>query len=218
MVYTFAGVSLDTGARQLIRDGTPIHLTRKAFDLLQLLVQRRPAVISKEEIHRCLWPDTFVSESSVQSLISEIRRAVDQDRDGSEVRTVHGVGYAFSGEVVEIAERSLAVGVPRAWLLADAWRIALYDGVNVVGRGSDDVIVIDAPGISRRHARITVGAAAVIEDLDSKNGTWVRDVRVTSAVTLVDGDSVRLGSLLFTFRLSQGVDSTDTQASSRTAS
>ena len=59
--------------------------------------------------------------------------------------------------------------------------------------------------VSRRHARIKIDAkGAVIEDLKSKNGTYVNDRRVSGPTPVTDGDQVRIGSLLFTFRLSQG--------------
>ena len=214
MIYKFADVQIDTAARQATRDEVVAHLTRKAFDLLVLLIEQRPNVVPKEEIHARLWPDTFVSESSVQALISEIRQALD-DGSRSIIRTVHGVGYAFGTDVTEAAKETQA-RVTRAWLLADTWRVPLYDGDNVLGRGSDDVIPIDVSGMSRRHARISVGQRVTIEDLGSKNGTWLQDQRVTAAVPLTDGDHVRLGSVLFTFRLAHGVDSTDTQAVERT--
>jgi len=211
MIYRFGPITLDLPARQVTRAGAYVHLTRKAFELLHLLVQHRPAVVSKEDIHRHLWPTTFVSESSLQALVSEIRQALDEESQPSWIRTAHGVGYAFNGDVDEA--RARAGGNTRAWLLADSWRVALNEGENVIGRGSDDVVVIDAPGISRRHARIVLSEGAVIEDLSSKNGTWVRDQRVTTPTALNDGDPVRLGSLLLTFRFAHAVDSTDTQAS-----
>jgi DNA-binding winged helix-turn-helix (wHTH) protein len=214
MIYRFGDVRIDTAARQATRDDATAHLTRKAFDLLVLLIEQRPNVVAKESIHARLWPDTFVSESSVQALISEIRQAF-ADGSRSIIRTVHGVGYAFGPDVTEVAAE-----VPgrraRAWLLADTWRVALYDGDNVLGRGSDDVIPIDVPGISRRHACIAVGERATIEDLGSKNGTWLHDQRVTASTPLTDGDQVRLGSVLFTFRRARGVATTDTQAVGRT--
>jgi DNA-binding winged helix-turn-helix (wHTH) protein len=212
MIYRFGPITLDTPARQVSRAGARVHLTRKAFELLHLLVQHRPAVVTKEDIHRHLWPTTFVSESSLQALVSEIRQALDERSAPSWIRTAHGVGYALNGDVVEAPAGAGPGGNTRAWLLADSWRVALREGENVIGRG-DDVVMIDAAGISRRHARIIVSDGAVIEDLSSKNGTWVRDQRVTAPTALHEGDPVRLGSLLFTFRFAHVVDSTDTQGS-----
>ena len=210
MIYRFSDVQIDDAARQVARNGGLKHLTRKAFDLLMLLIEQRPKVVTKQEIHARLWPQTFVSESSVQALISEIRQALDDDSHHV-IRTAHGVGYAFAADISEVADATKTRSA-RAWLLADTWRVPLYDGDNVLGRGSEDVTAIDAPGISRRHARITVAERITIDDLGSKNGTWVGDERVAVPTPMTDGDHVRLGSTLFTFRLARDVDSTDTQA------
>ena len=208
MTYEFGTIRVDVAARQVWDGATGVHLTRKAFELLTLLLENGPSVVSKEQIHARLWPDTFVSESSIQALVSEIRQAIDRDdQRASWVRTVHGVGYAFSGEA---ALKKPATGETRAWLVAEAWRVPLHEGDNVLGRSGDDVIAIDASTISRRHARITVGATNWVEDLGSKNGTWVGDRRVSERTPLSDGERVRLGSLLFTFRAVRGDDSTDT--------
>ena len=210
MIYRFGDVQIDAAARQVSRHGELAHLTRKAFDLLVLLIEQRPNVVTKQEIHTRLWPQTFVSESSVQALVSEIRQALDHESHRV-IRTVHGVGYALAANISCDAEATKA-RYARAWLLADARRVPLYDGDNVLGRGSDEVVAIEEPGISRRHARITVAEGVTIEDLGSKNGTWVGDERVAEPTSLNDGDHVRLGSALFTFRLARDVDSTDTQA------
>ncbi len=70
---------------------------------------------------------------------------------------------------------------------------------------------IDAPGVSRYHARIVVAAGqAAVEDLGSKNGTYVRDRRVDAPLTLGDGDQIRLGSVVVTFRIPPVTGSTET--------
>ena len=90
---------------------------------------------------------------------------------------------------------------PAAWLLGASIRVALRAGENIVGRGIGDGIEIEAPTISRRHARIIVGESITLEDLGSKNGTWLKDERLTAPHALADGDIVKLGSATFTFRL-----------------
>ena len=68
--------------------------------------------------------------------------------------------------------------------------------------------------MSRRHARLIVDVnGALLEDLGSKNGTFVNDRRVAGPMPIVDGDQVRIGSLLFTFRIAQGTETTETQSS-----
>ena len=215
MVVEFADVRVDTAARKVWRASKELHLTRKGFDLLAYLLETQPNVLLKEQIHSRLWPTTFVTESSVQALISEIRHAIGDDgHKQALLRTVHGVGYAFQGPVTVIREAPASPVPVRAWLVAEDTKVPLRAGENVLGRGGDDVTEIDSGSISRRHARVVIGDGAWVEDLGSKNGTWVRDVRVTDRAPLVEGDLLRLGSMLFTFRYSRGVDSTDTVSNS----
>ena len=77
MTYAFGSVRVDADARVISRTAGAVHLTRKGFDLLLLLLENRPNAVSKEEIYTRVWPDTFVSEASLQFLIHEIRRAID---------------------------------------------------------------------------------------------------------------------------------------------
>jgi DNA-binding winged helix-turn-helix (wHTH) protein len=214
--YTFGSVSVDTDARSSSRREGPIHLTRKAFDLLLLLLECRPNAVSKEQIYARLWPDTYVAESSLQTLIHEIRQAIDdRESERSWVRTVHGIGYSFAGPVAlsEGAAPSSVSARAAAWLVGESTRVALRSGENIVGRGvedEDDVIAIDAPTVSRRHARITIAETVTLEDLGSKNGTWLKGQRLTTPRVLVDGEVVRLGSATFTFRLNPQTPSTET--------
>lgn len=71
---------------------------------------------------------------------------------------------------------------------------------------------IDAPGVSRHHARILLEPArAALEDLGSKNGTYVGERRITKPASLADGDQIRLGSVVVTFRIPQsGATGTET--------
>jgi pSer/pThr/pTyr-binding forkhead associated (FHA) protein len=79
--------------------------------------------------------------------------------------------------------------------------IALEEGENLLGRDPLSVACIDVASVSRHHARITVtGDQATIEDLDSKNGTYVRDRKLRGATPLADGDALRLGSVPLIFR------------------
>jgi pSer/pThr/pTyr-binding forkhead associated (FHA) protein len=103
----------------------------------------------------------------------------------------------------------------RYWLFWESRQIALSEGDNLVGRAPDAAIWIDAPGVSRHHARIRIdGAQATVEDLGSKNGTFVGDRQVTTPTRLNDGDRVRFGSLLLTFRMARPADATRTESTS----
>ncbi|HUR79239.1 MAG TPA: winged helix-turn-helix domain-containing protein [Thermoanaerobaculia bacterium] len=107
MRLLFGDCSFDSGARTLQRGVENVRLSGKAFQLLELLLAARPNPIAKEELFAKLWPDTFVSEANLASLVKEIRAAIDDDaRAPKFVRTVHRFGYAFSGPVTETPERN----------------------------------------------------------------------------------------------------------------
>ena len=72
----------------------------------------------------------------------------------------------------------------------------------MLGRDPDVAVRIDAPGVSRHHARILAqGGHFTLEDLGSKNGTYLRDARLASPAELADGDELRLGQTLVVFRV-----------------
>ena len=76
----FDNLTFDSQSRQLWSDRTELRLSPKAFELLALLIERRPDAVSKAEIRERLWPGTFVSDSSLPSLVSEIREAIGDHR------------------------------------------------------------------------------------------------------------------------------------------
>ena len=215
-MLTFRDLTFDAAGRRVLRGGQEVRLTRKAFDLIALLVERRPDAISKDDIHARLWPDTFVAEITLHSLVSEIRRAIGDDANQPQfIRTVHGFGYAFIGEA-DKTPLAPATGRRRVrgWLIWEKERLQVLDGENLFGRGDADVVELPSTTVSRRHARISFDEEPWIEDLGSKNGTFVGDRQVTSRVRLNDGDRVRLGSFLLTFRVAQPPDATSTQSTS----
>jgi TolB-like protein/DNA-binding winged helix-turn-helix (wHTH) protein/Flp pilus assembly protein TadD len=92
----------------------PIRLTPKAFDLLGALLETRPRALSKTEIRDRLWPQTFVTEATLASVVSELRAALADDaKDPRFVRTVHGHGYAFAGTATDDAEAEAVPPAPR---------------------------------------------------------------------------------------------------------
>jgi DNA-binding winged helix-turn-helix (wHTH) protein len=82
----FGEVRFDDEARQLSKHEHPVHLSGKAYELLRLLLERRPAALSKAELQEHLWPDTFVSEANLPTLVTEIRDAIDDDAVAQFVR------------------------------------------------------------------------------------------------------------------------------------
>jgi DNA-binding winged helix-turn-helix (wHTH) protein len=213
VAYRFGGFTLDPDTRQLLLDGDEVHMSPKAFDLLSMLVGNRTRAVSKAELQQRLWPSTFVEETNVATLVAEIRRALrDSAATPRFVRTVYGFGYRFVGEVTEYPSASrFDSSRTKLWLVGDRGQIPLLEGANVIGRADDAAIKIDAPGISRHHARIVVaGSEAAVEDLASKNGTELNGVRITSPCRLADGDEIRLGTVGLRFRVASPTTPTAT--------
>jgi DNA-binding winged helix-turn-helix (wHTH) protein len=208
----FGDLTFDSDTRQLLRGAVEVRLSPKAFELLKALIDNRPRALSKNELHQCLWPGTFVSEANLPSLVAEARDALgDQARQPRFIRTLHGFGYAFCGAgATADSSRPAPESASFCWLIRDGRRLPLQPGENVLGRDEDGV-QIDSSTVSRRHARIVVsGAQAVLDDLGSKNGTFVGGAPVSTAVHLKDGDEIQTGSVVLRFRMGVPKGSTAT--------
>ena len=203
MRLDLGSLTLDSDRHLLLRGDDPVHLSTKAFQLLSLLVENRPRAMSKDELQRALWPDTFVSDTSLTTLVNEIRTQLDDSaREHRLIRTVHGFGYAFEGA----ARPAPPSGCRLVWGERD---LPLEEGENILGRDSAARCSIPDASLSRRHARITVRAGtATLEDLESKNGTFVGETRVAKPTVLEDGDQVRMGLVHMVFRAAPGTLST----------
>jgi DNA-binding winged helix-turn-helix (wHTH) protein len=213
MRVAFGDCAVDSETREVFRKEKPVHLSPKAFRLLELLLEGRPRAFSKAEIHQVIWPEAFVSEATLASLIAEIRAAIGEDgKDARYIRTVHGFGYSFAGAASD-TPREPAGGSESCWRLVwNEREIPLREGETIIGRDHLAGIRIPSESISRRHARIVVArTSATVEDLGSKNGTWLRGERIGERKTLKDLDSVRLGSVTVTLRIVSGDGSTATE-------
>jgi DNA-binding winged helix-turn-helix (wHTH) protein len=214
MHVRFGPLVLDSESRELLRDGHRVPLSPKAFDLLSILVASRPKAISKGELQERLWPATFVVEKNLANLVSEIRNAIGDDpSDPRFVRTVPRFGYAFleSVHTTETREPVVRGGVTFriSWV---SGRVTLREGENVLGRDPNVEIYLDASGVSRRHALIKIAAArATIEDLGSKNGTFVGGQRIDGIRSISDGDVITVASVKLTLRALQAPTSTETE-------
>lgn len=203
MAFRFGSFTFDARLRQLARGGEPIDLTPKAFALLQALIEARPEPLSREAIYDLLWPNTFVEPGNLHNLISELRTALD-DEQHEVIRTIHKFGYAFTaaGAVEDLPRLAVVVGDQE---------IPLREGENTIGRDPVDTIVLNTAEVSRRHARILVTATgAFVEDLGSKNGTFLRGERISGRAPLHAGDVIVIGTLMLRVRELEPLPSTHT--------
>jgi hypothetical protein len=191
-----------------------VHCSPKALDTLITLIDNRPRAMSKTELLKQVWPDVNVSEVSLARVVSELRQALGDDRTGRVIRTVHSYGYAFAAVVGGDASVQKPGTLRRhlaGWLVSGTRSLPLYEGEQIVGREPGLDVCLDSPKVSRRHARITIrGGRTWLEDLGSKNGSFVRNVRIDAPTELVDGVQVRFGLFAFEFRLEPSAGSTET--------
>jgi DNA-binding winged helix-turn-helix (wHTH) protein/TolB-like protein len=98
--YEFGPFRLDVRARRLLRNGEPLPLTPKDFEILVLLVTNRKRVVTKAELMTTLWPESFVEEANLTQHIFTLRRALgDQSNGKPYVETIPRSGYRFAAEV-----------------------------------------------------------------------------------------------------------------------
>ena len=212
-VLQFGEFRLDVGTRELCRKGTPVHISPKAFDLLTCLLEQRPRAVPKDELLDRVWPNTFISEATLTSVIAEIREVlVDRARQPRFVRTVHRFGYAFCGAVQDTSATLAPVRRSVCFLLGETGELILNEGENILGREARGTIAVSGATVSRRHARIVVsGDEATLEDLGSKNGTYLAGERLTASTRICDGDRVLIGAVPFVFRVHRPAETTLTR-------
>jgi DNA-binding winged helix-turn-helix (wHTH) protein len=201
MRLKFADCVLDLSARQLERADKLIPLEPKMYELLEVLIKRRPAVVTNNELDELLWPKVYVARTSLTRLVSELRDALgDTPRDSRIIRTVYKTGYSFCAEVTSLSPARFRPAMFEVLWMKQV--LPLADGEHIAGRDAECSLVIDGTTVSRQHARLTVARGAVtIEDLDSTNGTHVKGTRISAPTRLSPGDEFALGSEVLRVRL-----------------
>ena len=131
-IFEFGEFQLNVGEQQLLRNGRPLALPPKAFDVLVALVESGGHLVARETLLKRVWPDTFVECGSLSYNISVIRKAL-ADREGRRrfIETVPKRGYRFvPRRVVVPAEPLMSVAVlPFGWESADPGSEYLADGL-----------------------------------------------------------------------------------------
>ena len=104
MIHRFESFELDTDRYELRREGRPRAVEPQVFALLALLVENRHRMVPRAEIIEAVWEGRAVSDSALSSRIKSARQALDDDGDAQRlIRTVHGQGFRFVGEVESAA-------------------------------------------------------------------------------------------------------------------
>lgn len=101
-LYAFGEFRLDPQNRTLRLGEEPIALTPKAFEVLLLLIQHSGQVVSKDELMRAIWPDSFVEESNLTQTVFMLRKALGENPKQRYILTLQGRGYRFAADVEEV--------------------------------------------------------------------------------------------------------------------
>ena len=195
-----------------------------ALKLLVLFLENPGHLLAREKLTERLWSNVAVTDDALRFQVSELRKAFGPEGE-SFIRTMPREGYRWEAplrkETLHRFEWGYRKGGAedrevRQRLILESREIELSDGENVLGRDRDAVLWIDHTAVSRRHARIVIADGAVtLEDLGSKNGTYLKGARITGAVPLADGDDIRIGPVAMTYRVMSRVGTTETEEKGR---
>lgn len=227
-VVRFGIFDADLATGELRRRGVRVSLQEQPFQVLSALLDRPGDLVTREELRTRIWPSAvFVDfEHGLNKAISKLRRALGDSADNPRfVETLPRRGYRFLAPVAGAPAPVTAPLVVRAGeegrrrperaVAQIEWEggvIRLLDGENLIGRGEEVAVRIDVEGVSRRHARIVVdGGRFTLEDLGSKNGTYLREQRLEGPAALEDGDAFRLGRTAMVFCVARGRGTTITE-------
>ena len=177
--YKFDPFVLDVEERVLLRNGRPVAVTPKVFDMLLLLVQNHGCVVSKQKILDTLWPDVFVEESNITFNITMLRKILgDTKREPLYIETVPRRGYRFIANVEEplnssvmtsqIASTRIEAADSELIIGGDEFKsdlgLAMLPKIELPGAGkSDNALKAKTAGeMSRRGRWKTLLAAAAV--------------------------------------------------------
>ena len=186
------------------------------MDLLAAFARNPGEVLSKHCLLDLVWSDVTVGDASLTVAVGELREVLGDNPEGPEfIETIPRRGYRLITPVSYPGVGKMQDEGSRFWISGAGLEVVLRQGENLLGRSPDSHVRIDSPKVSRNHARITIdGDTAMVEDLGSKNGTFIGDTQVYGPTPLNHGDQLRLGQLAAILSIIvAGHDSTITELS-----
>jgi DNA-binding winged helix-turn-helix (wHTH) protein len=227
----FAEFELDVGAYVLRRQDEALRLEKMPMEVLILLVQRAGTLVQRSEIQERLWgSDVYVEhDSAINTALRKIRRTLGDDAEHPRfVETVVGKGYRFIAPIESDgspqAQPSASHGrssarwqpvFPSYSVTRGKQEFILEAGATVFGRDPTAGVYVDHPSVSRRHACVSVGSeGAVLEDLKSRNGTFINGRRIDGPTKIDHGGLIGLGPITLTFVVRSAPASTQAMGSS----
>ena len=189
---------------RISRDGRVVQLRPRAMDVLGALAAAAGALAPKRRLIDAVWRTEFVSDHALTQVIAELRAALGDDaKNPTYIENIPRKGYRLVASVtpVEAPIRPVREVTLPLRLQGEGSEYPLTQGSNVIGRTADAAVCIDRTEVSRCHARVMVnGTTATVEDLGSKNGTFLNGQRLHQPAVLTDGDEIWIGRSVARFR------------------
>ena len=162
MTYRFESFELDTDRYELRRDGKPIAVEPQVFSVLTMLVENRHRMVPREEIIETVWSGRAVSDSVLSSRIKSARQALDDDGNAQRlIKTVHGQGFRFVGDVESTAAAPASAPTAAQALVRE-----------VLARPVIAVLPFEADETVSREAEDAYFADGIAEELIAELSSW----------------------------------------------
>jgi len=172
--------------QELLRDGAPVPLGGRAFDVLRTLVERSGRLVTKRELFAAVWPGLAVEENNLAVAVSAVRRALGCCDETRYIATVAGRGYRYVAPVrleasrpADTPERNTNLPAPLGSLIGRERDVA---AVRDLLAGSRLVTVTGAGGVGKTRLSLAVGAEVAAEFPD---GIWFVELAALAAAELV---------------------------------
>lgn len=198
----------------LSRGTETVRIEAKVMEVLVFLASRGSRLVTRQEIFDGVWGTEFICDNTLTHSISKLRKTLGDDaRNPRFIETIHRRGYRMMVPVTSLEGRETADPgrASRYRILCGTRSVQLRQGLNLIGRAAEATVRVDSVWVSRHHACITVeGRNATLEDLDSRNATFLNGFKLTRPMPLTEGDTIYLGKLSNALRfITVGLASTD---------
>lgn len=192
-LYEFGPFRLDPKEHTLLRDGRPIPLRPKVFDLLLVLIENRGHLVDKEQLMSVVWQEQFVEEGNINKNVSMLRRALGEGDNGQQfIETVPKRGYRFIGDVrkVKTDEAPAAQNIPaQTQAFSRRWIPVLIISALLIAAVAYFFI------FERRVARTPIITSIVVLPLQNLSGDPAQEYFADGMTDALIGDLAQLGAL-----------------------
>jgi DNA-binding winged helix-turn-helix (wHTH) protein/tetratricopeptide (TPR) repeat protein len=186
-LYEFGPFRVDADSEVLSRDGQPVTLTPKAFQILLVLVRRSGEIATKDEIMKSVWPDTFVEETNLTRNIFSIRKALGEGSENQYILTVSGKGYRLAEKAVPVLPAELnVVSAVRSTVEVEVHEERKMGWMGWIAAGAAIVVAGAVTGyvLLKRPPRMTETDTLVIADFSNGTNDPVFDQTLTQGLAV----------------------------------